>query len=165
MTGSVATFERYQAPALHEAGHAVIAVVLGRTLIQISIIEDENGGGYVTREQRENSPQEILEEIVIALAGGEAPNLWGNWPTNTTHDEERIGALLRMNVLPAGIDWPKVHTCLKDALGHLSEALTVLGQELSKRRIMAGSEAESLIVPCLPQNIGLRESLAICLNV
>jgi hypothetical protein len=32
-------FEQYQAGALHEAGHAVIAAIFGREILEISIIE------------------------------------------------------------------------------------------------------------------------------
>lgn len=68
-------FERYYAGALHEAGHAVTAAIFGREILEISIREDQDGGGYVHREQREGSPHEVLEEILIALAGEETPYL------------------------------------------------------------------------------------------
>lgn len=143
-------FEQYQAGALHEAGHAVIAAIFGREILEISIIEDEDGEGYVHREQRESSPHEILEEILIALAGEETPYLWGNWPTNAAHDEERIEYLLAKNMLPLTLDLKFVRGHLKVILESAREAISALAHAVSKQKVMLGKDALEVIRPRLP---------------
>jgi hypothetical protein len=141
---------QYQAGALHEAGHAVMAAIFGREILEISIIEDENGWGYVHREQRESSPHEILEEILIALAGEETPYLWGNWPTNATHDEERIEYLLAKNMLPLTLDFTFIRGHQKVILQSAREAMSALAHAVSKQKVMLGKDALEIIRPRLP---------------
>jgi hypothetical protein len=159
LTGSNITFEQYQASALHEAGHAVMAVVFDRKLIEISILHNEHGSGSVFRELREGSPLEVLEEIAIALSGEEAPLLWGHWVTDAGHDYQRIEHLLSRNVLVAAVNLDSIRLCLRKALEQLRETLSLLGRELSIRKVMVGEDAEKIISSHLPQNINLHECL------
>lgn len=143
-------FEWHQSGALHEAGHAVTAAIFGREIIEISIVEDESGGGYVHREQRESTPHEVMEEILIALAGEEAPYLWSNWPTNAEHDEERIEDLLAKNMLPQTLDFKVVRGELKAMLEKSREAIGAVAHEVWKQKVMSGDDALDIIRPHLP---------------
>ncbi len=157
-------FEQYQAGLLHEAGHAVIAIVLGRKLAEISILRDHDGDGYVERERREGSPQEILEEIAIAFAGEKAPYLWGNWVTNGEHDNHRVQELLRQCPQLSDIDWGKFNSCLNEALDELRGSIGALAWELTTRKKISGKHAEEIVAPTLSQQVGLHECLASCIE-
>jgi len=143
-------FERHHAGTLHEAGHAVTAAIFAREILEISIVEDQSGGGYVTREQRESSPHDVLEEVLIALAGEETPYLWGDWPTNADHDEERIGYLLAKNMLPQTLDFKFVRGHLKVILEKSREAISALAHAVWKRKVMPGKDALEILRPRLP---------------
>jgi hypothetical protein len=143
-------FERYYAGALHEAGHAVTAAIFGREILEISIREDQDGGGYVHREQRESSPHEVLEEILIAVAGEETPYLWGNWPTNAEHDKERIAYLLAKNMLPQTLDFKFIRGHLKVILDNSREAISALAYAVWKQKVVPGKDALEVIRPLLP---------------
>jgi hypothetical protein len=143
-------FEQYYAGALHEAAHAVVAAIFGREILEISIIEDQDGGGYVRREQRESSPHDVLEEILISLAGEEAPYLWGNWPTNAEHDRSRISDLLAKDMLPLTLDFSFVHEQLKAILENSQEAISALANAVWNQKVMSGNDALEIIEPRLP---------------
>jgi hypothetical protein len=160
MSNTPTIFEQYQAGSLHEAGHAVIAIILGRKLVEISILRDQYGDGYVSRERHQGSPQEVLEELAITLAGVEAPYLWVNWVTNGEYDDHRVEELLRQCPQLRNIDWDELHSCLKEALDELSGSIGSLAHELTRRKKISGQEAEEIVACSLPQAIGLRECLA-----
>jgi hypothetical protein len=139
-------FERYQAGSLHEAGHAVLASILDRELIELSILTDEYGNGYLLREKRENTAEEIVEEVAIALAGEEAPYLWDQgWITNAEHDYRRIYDLLGRNLLPIGFNVEAVRSCVKQMLPAIRDSVAAVGELLSKQKKLAGRQAQLLI--------------------
>jgi hypothetical protein len=157
-------FEQYQAGSLHEAGHAAIAIVLERKLVEISILRDHDGDGYVTRERREDSHQEVLEEIAIACAGVEAPYLWGVWVTNGEHDSRRIEELLMKCPQLRNIDWDEFYSCLKKALAELRDSIGALAHELSTRKMISGKDAEEIVRSTQPQPVRLSQCLASCVE-
>jgi hypothetical protein len=157
-------FEQYQAGSLHEAGHAVIAMVFKRTLVEISILRDHEGDGYVCRERREGSPLEILEEIAIACAGVEAPYLWGGWATNDEHDRQRVEELLRKCPQLRSIDWDDFYACLKTALAELRNSIGTMARELSTRKTISGKDAEEIVASAQPKPVYLGECLASCIE-
>jgi len=157
-------FEQYQAGSLHEAGHAVIAIVLGGTLAEISILRDHEGDGYVCRERHEGSPLAILEEIAIACAGVKAPYLWGGWATNDEHDRQRVEELLSKCPQLRNIDWVEFNACLKTALAELRDSIGALARELSTRKKISGKNAEEIVASTQPQLVRLGECLASCVE-
>jgi hypothetical protein len=157
-------FEQYQAGSLHEGGHAVIAIVFKRRLVEISILRDHEGDGYVSRERHEGSPLEILEEIAIACAGVEAPYLWGGWATNDEHDRQRVEELLKKCPQLRNIDWDEFYACLKTALAALRDSIGAMALELSTRKKISGEDAEEIVTSTQPKPVCLGECLASCIE-
>jgi hypothetical protein len=169
MTNSPREFEQYQSGSLHEGGHAVLAFVLDRKLLELSIQNDELGDGYVCRERRENTPMEILEEIAIALAGEETPYLWGSgWATDAQHDRDRINYLARKGIVTVDESLVElIRGCVKKALPEFRDAIAEVAWALSKRtdRKMSGKEAVDIITAKSPNGKDLRECLARALSL
>jgi hypothetical protein len=84
------------------------------------------------------------------LAGEETPHLWGNWPTNAAHDEERIEYLLAKGMLPLTLDFKFVREHLKVILQSTREAISALAHAVSKQKVMLGKDALEIIRPRLP---------------
>lgn len=94
-------FTDIHSSALHEAGHAVVAVALGRRLCKLTVLEDATSGGAVVRELREDTPKEIVEENFIAYAGYEAAGLY-YLETDDVHDRKQVEKLMskRLDLAP-----------------------------------------------------------------
>jgi hypothetical protein len=163
VAGSQFTFEQYQSPSLHEAGHAVIAAILGRKLKELSVLHDLCGSGYVCREIIDAPGQSALEEIAIALAGEEAPYLWnGAWITPSEHDRLRIESVVRKHFQSQNTDQLSnaVRPCVQAALSQLRNVLSVLAQTLSSRKVLPGKDAEAIIRSQSLLDLRLKECLA-----
>lgn len=68
--------------ALHEAGHAIAALVLGFELKRVSIVQDESSAGLTTWQRRGTmqSLRDIEDQIVVILSGRAADVLLGDGP-------------------------------------------------------------------------------------
>jgi hypothetical protein len=145
----------------------VIAFVLERKLKELSRLN----GGYVCRERRDEPGQRALEEIAIALAGGEAPYLCGDWTTNCQHDQQFIESIVGKHfqsheghvVNRLVID---VRSCVKCALSQLRDVVFVLAHKLSCcEGVLSGEDAEAIIRVNLPSNaVGLCQCLGMLLR-
>ncbi len=158
-------FTQYQAGALHEAGHAAMATLCGRNVQEISLLADEYGDGHVARERREGSQEEILEEILIALAGEEAPYLWGTWPTNAEHDNQRIDDLLSKAILPMTLDLQYVRSELKPVLERCRDAIGALAKAVLDQRQLSGTEVSEILGPLLPNDLALKDTVSAIIHV
>jgi len=157
-----APLDRRHAGALHEAGHAVIAVLLGRALCELSIEHDSMGEGYVRRELREGTPEEILEEILIARAGARAPEHYENWITNEDHDQHRIDQLVVKCPELVAFGMKEQWACLDPVLDLCRPCVEALARTLFEQRKMAGKDALVLIRSKLPSTSEARDRLAVC---
>jgi hypothetical protein len=139
--------EQYQSSSLHEAGHALIASVLGRQLKELSVLEDQYGSGYVCRQIVDAPGQSALEEIAILLAGEAAPYLWGGWVTPWEDDWNRIENIVKQYFpfYNAHELSDLVRPCVQSALSQLKAVLAVLAHELSARKKLSGSDAAAII--------------------
>jgi hypothetical protein len=162
MAGPEITLQQYQAPSLHEAGHALIAFVLGRKLIELSVLQDQHGSGYVCREIIDAPGQPALEEIAILVAGEAAPYLWEWWATPWEDDRKRIAKTVERYFPPHDADQLSdlVKPCVQSALSQLKDVLAVLAQELSSRKVLSGSDAEAIIRGRSAPDVALHECLA-----
>ncbi len=147
--------------ALHEAGHAVLAAVLGRRLLRVSI-EREAGGNEIA----EHTPdvftrQAMAEEIAIMLAGGEAANLWG-FITNIDDDEARALGAIRHHLLALNAEeWrERIRTCAVESVRVLKEPMAAFALELFQQRILDGPAASSIIQRMAGEQTGIRECQA-----
>lgn len=64
--------EEKRLTAIHEAGHALVSRLLGKTPIEISIIPRDTAGGYnlfADKEKSYYSVEDILKEVKISLGG------------------------------------------------------------------------------------------------
>ncbi len=162
MTGPQITFQQYQASSLHEAGHAVIAFVLGRKLKELSVHNDQYGSGYVCRQVIDAPGQPALEEIAILLAGEAAAYFWERWVTPWEDDCDRIKKTVEKYFPSHNADELSVlvKPCVLSALPQLKVVLADLAHELSKRKKLSGSEAEEIIRKQCPPGVTLSQCLA-----
>ena len=163
MAGSQITFQQYQSPSLHEAGHALIARVLGRKLKELSILNDEFGSGSVCREVIDAPGQSAMEEIAIALAGEEAPYLWNSsWVTPCEHDRRRIEDITQKYFRAHDADQlsEAMRPCVQSALSQLREVLAVLAEKLSSLGKLSGDDAEAIIRDQSPADVALDHCIA-----
>ncbi len=86
-------FQQIHSSGLHEAGHAVLAVVLGRTLKRVTVVRDSDGDGLLLRTKSDQTPLGIVEEILIAYAGCAAADGLYGLPTPGNHDQDKINDL------------------------------------------------------------------------
>jgi hypothetical protein len=86
-------FSRQDASALHEAGHVVFAVALGRSVKYVSVQRDDHGDGYTNRDYRCTTDEEVYEEIAILYAGQAAADFC-KFITNSDDDNRKINYLL-----------------------------------------------------------------------
>jgi hypothetical protein len=153
-----ATFQRHHAPLLHEAGHAVIAVVFRRKLKELSRLEDQSGSGYVCCQMIDEPGKPALEEIAIALAGEEGPYLWGDWVTNCRHDQKRIEHIVSKHFQSQNANHVCniVRPCVKRSLLQLRDAVAAVAHELSRSEGILSGEAAEAVIRCesFPPNIG-----------
>jgi hypothetical protein len=163
LSNASSPFERYQAPSLHEAGHAVIAVILGRKLCQLSRLTDEHGDGHLNRDVRDDTAQEILEEVAISLAGEEGPFVYNEaWATDPAHDMATIARLAQNCAIHLDCELlERVRQCVKVALQQLKDALYEVASQLSASAggVISGAMAEEIIRARLAKNT-LRECLS-----
>ncbi len=64
--------------AYHEAGHAVAALLLGRTVTRVNIVRDDASRGVRVpsfRDDAEETPETTADKILILLAGGAAQHV------------------------------------------------------------------------------------------
>lgn len=154
--------DRRHAGALHEAGHAVTAVLLGRALCELSIEHDSMGEGYVRREFREGTPEEITEEILIARAGARAPEHYENWLTNDDHDQHRIDQLVVKCPELVAFTMKEQWACLDPVLDLCRPCVEALARTLFEQKKMAGKDALALVRSTLPSTSEARDRLAAC---
>jgi hypothetical protein len=152
--------------ALHEAGHALVAIALGRQLQEVSIIPDKEGSGYTWRNVRSGSGLEALEEIAISIAGEEAAYLWNpGWITNSDDDHNKvIGISLRHFGSHDVGTTALVRGCVKKYLVAARDTLALVAQELWARKVLAGDDATALINRANPPHESLRRCLKAVLN-
>lgn len=86
-------FQHIHSSGLHEAGHAVLAIVLGRTLKSVTVVRDSDGDGLLLRTKSDQIPLGIVEEILIAYAGCAATDGLYGLPTPGNHDQDKINDL------------------------------------------------------------------------
>lgn len=68
--------EDLRAAALHEAGHAVVALRLGLTLVQVTVQAGEGSGGATTIRRTDGTPDRAaLERQVMSLLAGRAADI------------------------------------------------------------------------------------------
>ena len=137
-------FTQIHASAVHEAGHAVIAVALGRQLCKITVLEDSTGGGAVEREIRENTPKEIVEETFITFAGFEAADLYG-LVTDDGHDRKRAQDLSSRRGDMAAISEEVARQFVRQALKCYRQALEDLAVALFSEGELTGEAAADLV--------------------
>lgn len=142
--------------ALHEAGHAIVAMELGFTVNEISILETTNMGGWVnTSGPNPNTrTREDVEKIVTVLLGGRAADvILGNGAnTGALTDIAEANDLLRhamteaciydsLTTLPSIDPWRWNGTTLSDAI---SNKLNTLAKSASNIIENSAKEVEAL---------------------
>jgi hypothetical protein len=137
-------FTHMHASALHEAGHAVIAIALRRQLRKLTVLQDATGAGAVEREVRENTPKEIVEETFIAYAGYEAADLYG-LVTDDIHDRKRAQNLNSKRADMVVTSEKAARRSVRKALIGFRHALEDLAVALFSEGELTGEEAADLV--------------------
>jgi hypothetical protein len=140
-------FQQIHSSGLHEAGHAVLAVVLGRKLKSVTVVRDMDGDGLLLRTKSDQTPTGIVEEILIAYAGRAAADELYGLPTPGNHDQDKINdlndklppQLTRVTPEDAGKEVIATLKTLRLAVEDLAVALVTHGT-------LAGKDAEPLIM-------------------
>jgi hypothetical protein len=147
--------------ALHEAGHAVLSVVLRRELLRVSIDRDADGDGISEHIPDVSSKRAVVEEIAIMLAGGEAASLWG-FVTNTDDDEARALCAIRRELSAPNPEETReqIRACVSEGVQSLKEPICLFALELFKQRTLGGPLAASLIRGVVVGPTSLEQCLA-----
>lgn len=143
-------FQQIHSSGLHEAGHAVLAVVLGRKLKSVTVVRDMDGDGLLLRTKSDQTPTGIVEEILIAHAGCTVADELYGLPTPGNHDQDKINdlndklppLLTRVTLEDAGKEVIATLKTLRLAVEDLAVALVTHGT-------LAGKDAELLILKYL----------------
>ena len=143
-------FTHIHASALHEAGHAVLAVALGRRLCRITILQNAIRGGAVDRERREDTAKEIVEEIFIAYAGYETAFLYG-FETDDSCDRKRVTELTAKRHDLAAISEETARSYVRKALKTFRASIEDLAVALFSHGELTGEAATNLITDTLPR--------------
>lgn len=147
-------FQPIHSSALHESGHAVLAVLLERKLKSVTVIRDADGDGLLVRTKLDQTPTGIVEEILISYAGCAAAEGLYSFPTPGNRDEEKIRelngklppVLTRVTVSDAEKKVVKTLKIFRLAVEDLAVALVTHGT-------LAGEEAEPLIKKHLSSSV------------
>jgi ATP-dependent Zn protease len=152
-----------QATAYHEAGHAVVAHVLGHRIKRITIVpsKSQNYAGCVffakqpsvKRIDYDPSPRitrAAKERILASLVGLCAQRLFNSRTCRSFHGYEDfkqillyVGNLMRENETEPFLKWMEVRT--ENLLRDNWKAVNVLAHELIRRREIGGQEAHQII--------------------
>lgn len=93
--------------AVHEAGHAIVARLLGKTPFEISIISRDSAGGYnlfASKDKTYYSVEDIYKEVSIALGGRAAEKIMlGEVSSGASSDLKHASELLRQMYLNFGM--------------------------------------------------------------
>jgi hypothetical protein len=150
-------FTHLHSSAVHEAGHAVLAVVLGRKLQRISINRDETSDGSTGRTVDYSSPLKAIEEIAIKLAGGESAGIW-YLPTDCDDDCEQIKCILKLFLMncDGALLIHAIQKHVRDEVLLQRAPIAELALALFEKRTMSGDEAASLVKTslCQPSPLG-----------
>jgi hypothetical protein len=139
-------FQQIHSSGLHEAGHTVLAVVLGRKLKSVTVVRDTDGDGMLLRTKSDRTPTGIVEEILIAYAGCAAADKLYGLPTPGNHDQDKINDLndklppVLTRVIPEDAEKEVIAT-----LKTLRFAVEDLAVALVTHATLAGEDAEPLI--------------------
>lgn len=149
-----------QSGAVHEAGHAVFCVALGRNLSRISLVREVDGDGRVDHEPIYSTDLQVVEEVAIMLAGGAAADLWG-FVTNTGSDEERASKVLsdRFPDRETDLMREQIRACVRQATEALVWPITMLAMGLLCCAECDSTRAEQLIRGTLTGVAELKECL------
>ena len=154
-------FHYCHSSALHEAGHAVLAFVLGRQLLRVSIERDSGGDGIAEHVLDVSTKRAIVEEIAIMLAGGEAASLWG-LVTNIDDDEALSHYAIRRELLVPKPEEcrERIRACVSDSVLALKVPIGLFALELFRQRTIEGPLATFLIRDAICGPRGLKDCLA-----
>lgn len=147
--------------ALHEAGHAVLSVVLGRKLLRVSIERDAGGNGIAEHVPDLSTRQAVAEETAIMLVGGEAASLWG-FITNIDGDEARALCAVRRELLAPNPEEyrERIRACVSDSVLALKAPIGLFALELFRQRAIEGPLATLLIQDAMGGPTCLNDCLA-----
>jgi predicted CopG family antitoxin len=139
-------FQQVHASSLHEAGHAVLAVVLGRTLKHLTILRDELGDGSVLRSKSDQTPSDIVEEVFIAFAGCAAADEIYGFTTPGNHDDDAVKQLNeKLPLLLSRITPSDAQKPVRKALKLLHRAVEDIAVALVASGTLSGEDATTLV--------------------
>jgi len=146
--------------AIHEAGHAVFCIALGRALTKISLIGDLEGDASAEHTAKHSTNAEVVEEVAIMLAGGAAAELW-NFQTNNDSDEERAYRALSYCFADRdAIDMrEQIRSCVKATIGNLVWPIALLAMGLIVAGECDGFRATKVIQSTFVADPRLKECL------
>jgi hypothetical protein len=140
-------FQPIHSSGLHEAGHAVFAVVLGRKLKSVTVMRDADGDGLLLRTKSEHTPTAIIEEILIAYAGCAAADELYGLPTPGNHDQDKINDLNgKLPAILTRVTPEDAEEKVVENLKTLRLAVEDLAVALLTHGTLAGKDAEPLIM-------------------
>jgi hypothetical protein len=160
MNHEVPIFTDSDSTAIHEAGHAVLAVAFDRNLLSVSLISDATGDGAVHRKRLFGTDAQCIEEIAISLVGEIAAEHYG-FQTNGCHDEKQVRAILRkcFPSCDAASLRGRVHSAITEEIADFLGAITALAEAIRAPRMLSGSTATAIIKHSLPPKSNLRSRL------
>lgn len=132
--------------AYHEAGHAVMALLMGRSVQKVSIIPSQNRLGAVTMQKgRAKQVQDKLEaEMLILLAGMAA--------------EGRVSG--QYNVQGAGQDLRMVEKLAISRTGNPKQATKLIHKTLDKTQHLLSNKANWTAVKVIAKELLEHESIS-----
>jgi hypothetical protein len=137
--------------AIHEAGHAVLAVVFERQIFSVSLLHDQYGDGVVNRAKRCRNSIEAAEEIAISFAGGAAADNY-DCQTDTHYDDAVISLILKAHFPECKHESLKTDICqvVAGEIGCFECAILAFVKAIREPRELSGEQATTIIKENLP---------------